>query len=91
MASLQGAILGSGKVQIHRTGWRSEKAEIIAFLRPGKEPFSKRIQESSPSLALDQLMLTLSLQYGVPIFNTDKELLEYAGALGVSISEEDRP
>lgn len=34
-----GAIAGWGNTQIHKSGWRSEKAEIIAFYASGNDPY----------------------------------------------------
>lgn len=88
---LQGVVLGSGNVQVHKEGWRSEKAEIVAFLRLDRESFLKRKRKKNPDLRLDKLLPKLSEKFNVPVFDTDAELLDYVKDLGIPVPAEAKP
>lgn len=67
-----GAIAGAGKTEIHRSGYRSEQAQILALLTPSDIKYESGV--------LDELAKT----YRVPVFIEDKDLLEYTTSLAVS-------
>ncbi len=78
-----GAVLGAGATEIHRDGWRAERAQLIAIYSPRSwdfwDPFlAFRLQESAE-------------RYGVPIFEDIRELRQYAESLGAPAPLELRP
>lgn len=61
-----GTVAGAGRVQLHRDGWRSEYAQIIALYDP------KTYEHHSEELE------KLSHYYGVPVFDNVSDLNEYS-------------
>lgn len=61
---IAGAIAGSGMVEIHRRGWRAERAQIVALLRPNLRELD------------EEAVIKLAERYQVPLVENRKELRE---------------
>lgn len=70
---LTGTIAGFGKIQVHKDGWRSSRARVIALLE------EKRFPAISKKVARD---------YSVPIFKRGEALEEFSLQFAQPISED---
>lgn len=78
---ITGAVAGYGKLQIHATGWRSEKSEIIAFLYTGI--FNSRFSNKKKYNQAKEL----AKEYGVPLFRSKRKFKKYAKTKAMPISK----
>lgn len=80
---ISGSIAGYGRMQIHETGWRSEKAEVIAFLRPEYNFLNSKKAMSE----IDNLAEI----FNVPVFDTREELEEYSLKFAQPVPDSAKP
>lgn len=72
--NILGAIAGSGKTEIHRTGFRSEKAQILALLIQTRGQDTIRTQ-------------SVADYYSVPVFYDKEDFVAYVSSLAPHINE----
>lgn len=70
------SVIGGGRVEIHKSGWRAEKAMVTGLLW-NREKVAREAQI---------IQRTISEKYGVPLFNDRKEFIENATEKGMSVS-----
>lgn len=71
VSTIQGSVSGWGNMQIHKSGWRSEKSEILALYVPLW--FSLETKD----LSRKDLINCLGECYNVPIFSNSLKLVAY--------------
>lgn len=74
-----GAVCGSGRVEIHRDGWRAERAQTLALLRPPAGSATRREREVYERIAKE---------HSIPIADSAEELVLIAERAGDPITED---
>lgn len=82
-----GVILGAGKVAIHDTGFRSEKAQILGLIE-----FNETYRQENPfqrelNFANSEVVKKIAKIYGARLTGSPKELVSLAESYGLCLSD----
>lgn len=73
------AVAARGTLQVHRDGFRAERARILALLRPDDDPeLARRVER-------------VAQRYGVPVADTPQQLEQIAGRYARPVPVDERP